>query len=297
MCWTVADDSTDSESAEDDGDGSAQTYVMHFVDIRCYWVGDVRPAPSATRATSRPGREQRAMARSADTDYRGQWVVDRSVKSVRIDASLRSKLADAGAEVLAKSISNKAFPLFTDRWVVRDPGGAAAVSNMTESAQSAMHEFVLGVPATDFSSAIGVPPAASPLVDEVARELPLGIDGLFDTIKRVAQVAGMVIGVATGVPLVHLAACKAFVHDQVTRGLTREFEKALTAPSEPERRTHAPPVTPGQPGRMPAGRTEAGGRDEQAARRRREGQAARRRRDVVRRQQRPSPGDTPHSRG
>jgi hypothetical protein len=152
-----------------------------------------------------------------------------------------------------------------------------------------MHQFVLGVPATKFSSALGAPRTTSRVINDVARELPLGIDGLFDTIKTLAQVAGMAIGVATGVPLVHLAACKAFVHDHVTRGLTREFDEALMSPPRGKERTHAAQVESRQPPRRrPTGRTGVPERDDHTARSRR---------GSVQRKDRQSRGDTPHARG
>jgi hypothetical protein len=272
-CWTVSDDSTDSDSAEQDDDGSAQTCVMDHVEIRCYWVAHERSAPSAKRATATP----------ADTDHHGWWVAERSVRSAPISASQRSKLAGAGADVLANTISNKVFPVVSDGWVVQDPGRAGAFSDLTDSAQDAMHQFVLGAPATEVCRALDAPRAALPVVDGVARELPLGIDDLFHTIKTVAQIAGMAIGVATGVPLVSTAAFKAFVHDQVTRVLTREFDEALIAPSGRERPMRAGPAKPKQHP-APVGRIQAPKQDRARARPRR-------------RPQRPSQGDARPSRG
>jgi hypothetical protein len=242
-CWAITGDSTDTDSGEGEDDESSRECVMCYVDIRCYWVAGGRSDPSATRATAGP----------ADTDRHGRWVAERSVRSVPISTRLGRKLAGADADVLANTISKDAFPVITDRWVVQDPGGACAFSNLTDSAQEGMHQFVVGAPATEFCSMLGTPRAALPVVDGFARELPLGIDGLFDTIKTVAQVAGMAIGVATGVPLVHIAACKAFIHDQVKRGLTREFERALRPPSGRERAPGAAPEE-SQPGvrRVPA---------------------------------------------
>jgi hypothetical protein len=247
-CWTVSDDSTDSDSGESEDDESSQARVMHHVDIRCYWVAGGRSDPSAKRATAGP----------AGTDHHGTWVAERSVRSVPISARVRRKLAGVGAAELANTISKDAFPVITDRWVVQDPGGAGTFSNLTGSAQDAMHQLVVGAPATRVCSALGAPRTALPVVDEVARQLPLGIDGLFDTIKTLAQVAGMAIGVATGVPLPHIAACKAFVHDQVTRGLTREFERSLLAPSGRGRSTVAAPGRSRQgPRTVPASFTRA----------------------------------------
>jgi hypothetical protein len=283
MCWAVSDDSTDTDSGEGEGDESSQVCVMRYVDIRCYWVAGGRSDPSATRATAGP----------ADTYRHGRWVAERSVRSVPISARMRRKLAGAGAGVLATTISKDAFPVITDKWVVQDPGGAGAFSNLADSAQDAMHQFVVGAPAKKVCSVLGVPRAALPVIDEVARELPLGIDGLFDTIKTVAQVAGMAIGVATGVPLVHIAACKAFVHQQVTRGLTREFERALTPPSGREPAKPAKVAAPAKPGkdrgRYPAGPPPAGER--YRPRPRPPGSAS------PPRPQRQSRGGSPHSRG
>ena len=278
-CWAVSDDSTDSDSGEGEDEESSQVCVMHHVDIRCYWVAGGRSDPSATRA----------MAGPADTDRHERWVAERSVRSVPISARLRRKLAGADAAELANTISKDAFPVISDRWVVQDPGGAGAFSDLTDSAQNAMHQFVLGAPTTKVCSALGAPRAALPAVDGVARKLPLGIDGLFDTIKTVAQVAGMAIGVATGVPLVHIAACKAFVHDQVTRGLTREFEGALTAPSGREGPTGAAPVERQQgPRTIPAVPTPEWDRYRPRPRPPRRASPPR---------PQPSRGDSPHSRG
>ena len=111
-CWTITDDSTDTDSAKDDDDESSRACVMCYVDIRCYWVAGGRSDPSAKRATAGP----------ADTDHHGTWVAERSVRSGPISAKLRRKLAGADAGVLARR-SMDAFPVITDRWVVQDPGG------------------------------------------------------------------------------------------------------------------------------------------------------------------------------
>jgi hypothetical protein len=229
--WVVlADDSTDSDSGDDDE--SAQTCVVNHVEIRCYRARGTGPPRSAGGATTGP----------PGANQHPPWVIERHVSPVRISARLRGTVAGAVKDDLANTISTRVFGAISDQWVVQDPGRLGASADQTAQAGDGLHQILLGAPAEKVSSALGVTGPVPSIVGGVAGQLPLPIDGPFGFIKALAQVAGMAIGVATGVPLLATASCKSFVHDQVTQGIARALSPE---PSSEQRTRHS--ARPGRP--------------------------------------------------
>lgn len=221
----VSEDDADDDSGQQGSSGGGAG--LHYVEIGCY-------------LEFRAGGQTR-------------WVLERTVVTVPRSSDAGHALGDAVDNYVATMISDRPFA-FSDRWwIVCDPGGLGAYDAAVQHAQDGLHKLLLGDPAQKVCQALGFP--APGMVGGIAGQLALPIDGPLGFIEQLLQVAGMAVGVCAGMPVLTTACCKAFLHDQLTRGVARGTHALIKGmlTSAPE-----PPGPPEPPKRHPPGRTRLG---------------------------------------
>ena len=217
------DDNPDDDSGQQGSSGGGGG--LHYVEIGCY-------------LEFRAGGQTR-------------WILERTVVPIPRTSDASRALGDAVDNYVATVISDRVFTLSDRWWIVCDPGGLGADDAVVQHAQEGLHKLLLGDRVEEVWRALGVP--APGVAGGIAGQLALPIDGPLGFIEQLLQVAGMAVGVCVGMPVLTTACCKAFLHDQVTRGVTRGthalIKGMLTSAPEPP----APPEPPGPPdaGRRP----------------------------------------------
>jgi hypothetical protein len=179
--------------------------------IRIRMDAEPRALQQQAARSSETEEENAAAAPSADRDTR----IERSVAV--ITARTPGELTTAVADYLAGTTIDGMFPVLTDTWVARDPGGFGAGALALDRAEDGIHQFLLGVPAASVGKALGAPVAVAAVADGVTGKLPLPVDGPMEFITTLVEIAGMAAGLVAGVPVLTTASCKALVHDQFTR--------------------------------------------------------------------------------
>jgi hypothetical protein len=174
-----------------------------------------------------------------------QWVLERTVVTVPRTSDAGHALGDAVDNYVAAKISDRAFAFSDTWWIVSDPGRLGVDDEVVQRTQEGLHKLLLGDPAKAVCQALRVP--APGTVAGIAGQLALPIDRPLGLIEQLLQVAGMAVGVCAGMPVLTTACCKAFLHDQFTRGVARGtravIENALApapAPKPPDVGTRPP---------------------------------------------------------
>ncbi len=109
-----------------------------------------------------------------------------------------------------------------------------------------IHDVTVGEPV---KALLGIAAVSGPAADATVHlvacfELPL--DDLFLWLRRATQVCGIAVGVATGQPVLVVAALKDLIVDEVVRRVKQELVAAMTKPSTDAPQDVAVPTTPGQ---------------------------------------------------
>jgi hypothetical protein len=196
------------------------------------------------RSQPEPGARQEPAARSAEPSEAITAVTPAAGRDSRIERSVAiitartpSELTTAVADYLAGKTIDGMFPVLTDTWVARDPGGFGADALALDRAEDGIHQFLLGIPAASVCKALGAPVAVGGVAENMTAELPLPVDGPLQFITTLVEIAGLAAGVVAGIPVLTTAICKALVHDQFTRFVAQKAVlAAVPSPgSTPER--------------------------------------------------------------
>lgn len=140
-------------------------------------------------------------------------------------ARFGDQIKDAFDEYAADAMVNPAFDNITDWWVVQDPGGVNAVAQTSGNLQKGLHRFFLGAPANSVCHALGAPPPITNAAGGIVGALPLPVDGPMTMAKMFVQLVGIVIGVATGMPVLQIACTKSLCHDMLQEAVAKGIQE------------------------------------------------------------------------
>ena len=158
-------------------------------------------------------------------------------------AGFRDQIRDAFDEYAAEVIVNPAYDKVTEWWAVEDPGNVGAAAQAVGNTKAGLHQFFLGAPANSVCRALGAPAPAANAAGGVVGSLPLPVDGPMGDVKMFFQFVGIAVGVATGIPLFHIACTKSLGHDLLQKAVAKEIREIghnLTAEDRTWQKARAP---------------------------------------------------------
>jgi hypothetical protein len=114
----------------------------------------------------------------------------------------------------------------TAQWVTTDPSHLAELSEAISSLNTELQKALIGDPVEFASSALQIPDPS--LLGIVAEHVPIpGIGKSFAEVKTYLEIAGIVIGLAGGGPLLACASFKLLIHDEMSKLLVRAADRAI----------------------------------------------------------------------
>ncbi|MDQ6947148.1 MAG: hypothetical protein M3256_12985 [Actinomycetota bacterium] len=130
-------------------------------------------------------------------------------------------MADASAE--------KGMDLGWERvtygWLVNEPDPIAKVAKELTDFKTGLHSQVLGKPMESMMIGVGAPQPVALLFGKVAEAAGLpAFDGPLVAARRLVELGGIVVGVASGNMILTSACLKAFAHDELTHALAKALE-------------------------------------------------------------------------
>ena len=196
-----------------------------------------------------------------------QLIVERGSFNLPTRSKIAEVIRDNAAETMAQYIANQLDTMVSRQllnwWRTEDPGGFAADADWVEKFQGSLHQYLVGTPVRRFASAVGIPDASA--LGFVAGQIPIGIiDQGLDRAKLLIEISGIVVGAATGVPVLACASSKALAHDLFRHTVAAGIEQFISSqrvsrlPLRPPRLDVTRPLwlgesgVGGQPGPHPA---------------------------------------------
>ena len=169
-------------------------------------------------------------------------------------------LEEASYDALSKELVDGTWPEVCRYWITPAAVDIADVADRLDGMnglRDQWHELFLGRPVARIGDRIGLAEAPTDLLETTATEIRLPGDDLVRGIKHVLQFTGVVIGLATGNPLLANACVKSFAYDVARRAVARSAMEAVHAVFTPVRevtRTSDPTPRPatGTPGDLKA---------------------------------------------
>lgn len=190
------------------------------VDVRIFWVP---PARSHSGTEQKDGLivVHRVMACGPRGASRQQLPIPQSSDGATSeDDSAAERLMHAFDDYAAKNLVGPAWKKSSEFWVTPVCEDVAAVAEKLSGFHDQWHDLVLGQPVQYLTG-------STPLSD-IAMELPLPGDLLFTGIKRLVQITGIFVGLASGQPLLVNACLKSLVHDVVGEVISETIEAFLS---------------------------------------------------------------------
>jgi hypothetical protein len=157
------------------------------------------------------------------------------------ESSIAERLADAISEALAQPVVER-ISAQTEFWQATSQQALSTFAESLEGAGEDFHRLVLGEPVKMIGQAVNVPAVPLTGIVDVAQRLPLPIDVPIRKISLVVKVTGVVVGIATGTPVLSCACAKSLARDVVSTLASRALKNVLFSKREPDV-THAAPVT------------------------------------------------------
>ena len=216
---------------------AAQPESVEFVRLRIYEFPAQFPQHD-TAALS--GRSRPVM----------QLVVERDSFTPPTRSKIAEAIRDKGAETMAQYIANQLDSMVSHElssWRTEDPGGFAADADWVATFQGSLHQYLVGTPIKELASVAGIPDAFA--LGFLAEQIPIGfIDRYLDRAKLLIEISGIVVGAATGVPVLACASSKALAHDLFHRAVVIGIKEFII-----RQRVSSGPAAP-RPGRQRAPR-------------------------------------------
>lgn len=149
--------------------------------------------------------------------------VERKIQS--IDEHVREEVRGAVADASAEKGMDLGWEPLTDGWLVSDPDGFAQVAQQLTDFKIGLHRLAVGQPMESMTTEAGAPEPVALLVGKMTEvaDLP-AIDRPLVAARRLMQLGGIVVGLATGNPILTSACLKVFAHDELTHALAKALE-------------------------------------------------------------------------
>jgi hypothetical protein len=135
---------------------------------------------------------------------------------------------DAFKEYVAKNAMDAAWNPITELWITPDYDGAASFAEGLSDVQGQWHYLVLGRPVESAGYQMNLDSASVEVFAGIAAEFALPGDTSIKNIKRMVQVTGIVVGIASGQPLLADACFKSWLHDVVTGAAAKALTRTCT---------------------------------------------------------------------
>jgi hypothetical protein len=214
---------------------AAQPQSVEFVRLRIYEF----PAQFSQHDTAvLSGRSRPVM----------QLAVERDSFTLPTRSKIAEAIRDKGAETMAQYIANRLDTMVSrqlSRWRTEDPGGFATGADWVEKFQASLHQYLVGAPIKELASAAGIPDASA--LGFVAEQIPIGIiDKDLDRAKLLIEISGIVVGAATGVPVLACASSKALAHDLFRRTVAAGIKEFIIRQPVPRVGPVIPAPWPGE---------------------------------------------------
>ncbi len=176
------------------------------------------------------------------------------------DEGFRERLSKAAADYLATKWGDPAFAVVTERWVTQDTFPETAAAETCNRIANGL-DAIVAKPLEQAGSEIRLPGPEAAAAAEIGSALVLQpVADAVGQVTRFLEVTGVVVGTATGLQPLALAATKMLAHDQfhdwVARGLR---EAARTVFGGPEGPAKVPPARGGARPRLPSQRARQAG--------------------------------------
>ena len=178
------------------------------------------------------------------------------------DEGFRERLSKAAADYLATKWGDPAFAVVTERWVTQDTFPETAAAETCNRIANGL-DAIVAKPLEQAGSEIRLPgPEAAAAADLGSALVLQPVADAVGQVTRFLEVTGVVVGTATGLQPLALAATKMLAHDQfhdwVARGLREAARTVFGGPEGPaEGHEPAAPATAPQPARPAGGPAEA----------------------------------------
>jgi hypothetical protein len=138
------------------------------------------------------------------------------------------RLQDAFDEYLAKNFIDPAWNRSTEFWITPDYDGTASLADGLSDLQHQCHYLVLGHPVESAGRQMNLESASVDVLAGIAAELALPGDTSIKNIKRMVQFTIIVVGIASGQPILANAGFKSWLHDFVTEAASQALKGKST---------------------------------------------------------------------
>lgn len=218
------------------------------VRVRCYFAADPpvpTKAPKGWRVVS-SGSPYRLIVEQQVAHVRGIEAARLGAPAQRREA--KQELLDAVAKYFADSATNSLAPPLTRRWQTQPlPYDPAVIGGVLDRCEGGLHNLVAKPLLAAAGPAGGTTPQITAAAGMTAEFVTAPVSRVLDQGSWIADIAGVAIGAATGMPSVVVHSVTNLAHKALADQVTNVFRRVLSG----DTRT-APPPAPATPPTFPA---------------------------------------------
>ena len=148
----------------------------------------------------------------------------------RAEAHIGRGIEAAASQYAAQAIGDPLWKTVSERWAADGSAGIDAAAGTVTDFDAYVHNLLLGRPVRQISFELGLPGPIPAVLGGVAGAVELPADRPLDTVARVIQVGGIVVGVMSGHPVLVSACFKSLVHDKFIGALRAGIERTFSTP-------------------------------------------------------------------
>jgi hypothetical protein len=199
---------------------------------------------------------ERAAGRLPPEQFRGLGDASSIISRAENDPGFRGRLGEAAADYFATKLGDPAFAAVTERWMTQNAFSETAAAEACKRIGNGLNA-ILTTQFEAIGTAIRLPEPVAATGAGVGADLVLQpVTRPLAETARFLEITGVVVGVATGLHPLAMAAGKMLAHDEVHSALARgiiEGARALAGP-EPAAPRVQPTIVRDGPGQSPAAR-------------------------------------------
>jgi hypothetical protein len=129
---------------------------------------------------------------------------------------------------VAKNFIDATWNPSTEFWITPEHDGAASLAEGLSDFQHQCHHLALGKPVESAGLQMNLEPASVDVFAGMATELALPGDTSIKNIKTIVQAIGIIVGIASGQPIITNACLKSWFHDFVTEAVSKAIKVTFT---------------------------------------------------------------------